>query len=63
MSVHFGNSRDYRLSCLQKKYPVALIVVRLSNDFVDTMINDLRMKEGFNVINFQMDDKIPLGIL
>jgi len=44
-----------------KKYPVALIVVRLSNDFVDTMINDLRMKEGFNVINFQMDDKIPLG--
>jgi hypothetical protein len=23
------------------------------------MINNLRMKEGFNVINFQMDDKIP----
>ncbi|MDR3049980.1 MAG: lysophospholipid acyltransferase family protein [Elusimicrobiota bacterium] len=57
MSAHFGN---WELSALAfaKKYPVALIVAKQSNNFVDRMMNEFRMKEGFNVIGFQRDDKI-----
>ncbi|MDR0820043.1 MAG: lysophospholipid acyltransferase family protein [Endomicrobium sp.] len=57
MSAHFGN---WELSALAfaQKYPVALFVSRQSNNFVNTMINNLRMKEGFNVISFQRDDKM-----
>ncbi|MDR2617173.1 MAG: lysophospholipid acyltransferase family protein, partial [Endomicrobium sp.] len=57
LSAHFGN---WELSALAfaKKYPVALIVAKQSNDFVDTMIESFRSKEGFNVLNFQRDDKM-----
>jgi KDO2-lipid IV(A) lauroyltransferase len=57
LSAHFGN---WELSALAfaKKYPVALIVAKQSNDFVDTMIESFRSKEGFNIFNFQRDDKM-----
>jgi KDO2-lipid IV(A) lauroyltransferase len=57
LSAHFGN---WELSALAfaKKYPVALIVAKQSNDFVDTMIESFRSKEGFNVLNFRRDDKM-----
>jgi KDO2-lipid IV(A) lauroyltransferase len=57
LSAHFGN---WELSALAfaKKYPVALIVAKQSNDFVDTMIESFRSKEGFDVLNFQRDDKM-----
>lgn len=57
MSAHFGN---WELSALAfaKKYPVALIVAKQSNNFVDRMMNEFRTKEGFNVIGFQRDDKL-----
>jgi len=57
MSAHFGN---WELSALAfaKKYPVALIVAKQSNSFVDKIVNEFRTKEGFNVIGFQRDDKI-----
>ncbi|MDR2066746.1 MAG: lysophospholipid acyltransferase family protein [Endomicrobium sp.] len=57
LSAHFGN---WELSALAfaKKYPVALIVAKQSNDFVDTMIESFRSKKGFNVLNFQRDDKM-----
>jgi KDO2-lipid IV(A) lauroyltransferase len=57
LSAHFGN---WELSALAfaKKYPVALIVAKQSNDFVDTMIESFRSKEGFNVLNFPRDDKM-----
>ncbi|MCA6071557.1 MAG: lysophospholipid acyltransferase family protein [Endomicrobium sp.] len=57
LSAHFGN---WELSALAfaKKYTVALIVAKQSNDFVDMMINSFRNKKGFNVIDFQRDDKM-----
>jgi KDO2-lipid IV(A) lauroyltransferase len=57
LSAHFGN---WELSALAfaKRYPVALIVAKQSNDFVDTMIESFRNKEGFNVLNFPRDDKM-----
>jgi KDO2-lipid IV(A) lauroyltransferase len=57
LSAHFGN---WELSALAfaKKYTVALIVAKQSNDFIDMMINSFRNKKGFNVIDFQRDDKM-----
>ncbi|MDR1926338.1 MAG: lysophospholipid acyltransferase family protein [Endomicrobium sp.] len=57
LSAHFGN---WELSALafSKKYPVALIIAKQSNSFIDNMISNFRMKEGFNIIGFQRDDKI-----
>jgi KDO2-lipid IV(A) lauroyltransferase len=59
LSAHFGN---WELSAIAfaKKYTVALIVAKQSNDFVNRMINSFRNKEGFNVIDFQRDDKMSL---
>lgn len=41
-----------------RKHHVVLIVPRQSNYFVGTTTNNLRMKERFNVISFQRNDKI-----
>lgn len=57
LSAHFGN---WELSALAfaKKYTVALIVAKQSNYLVDMMINSFRNRNGFNVIDFQRDDKM-----
>jgi KDO2-lipid IV(A) lauroyltransferase len=57
LSAHYGN---WELSALgfAKKYPVALIVAKQSNDFIETMIEGFRRKEGFNVLTFQRDAKM-----
>jgi KDO2-lipid IV(A) lauroyltransferase len=57
LSAHFGN---WELSALAfaKRYTVALIVAKQSNDFVDMMLSSFRNKKGFNVIDFNRDDKI-----
>jgi KDO2-lipid IV(A) lauroyltransferase len=63
MSAHYGNWELTALA-LAKKYPVALIIATQSNSYVDRMINEFRIKEGFNIIGFQRDDKISFrGIL
>ncbi|MDR3274760.1 MAG: lysophospholipid acyltransferase family protein [Endomicrobium sp.] len=57
MSAHFGN---WELSALAfaKKYPVAFIVAKQSNDFIDKMLSSFRIKKGFNAIDFQRDAKM-----
>ncbi|MDR1926742.1 MAG: lysophospholipid acyltransferase family protein [Endomicrobium sp.] len=57
LSAHFGNWELSALA-LAKKYTVALIVAKQSNDFVNRIISSFRNKEGFNVIDFQRDDKM-----
>jgi KDO2-lipid IV(A) lauroyltransferase len=57
MSAHFGN---WELSALAfaKKYTLAIIVAKQSNNLIDKMITDFRNKEGFNIIDFKKDDKM-----
>ncbi|MDR3071104.1 MAG: lysophospholipid acyltransferase family protein [Endomicrobium sp.] len=57
LSAHFGN---WELSALAfaKRYTVATIVSKQSNAFIDKMLNGFRNRKGFNIIDFNRDDKI-----
>ncbi|GHT41845.1 acyltransferase [Endomicrobiia bacterium] len=50
MSAHLGN---WELTALafSKIYPMSVVVASQSNIFVDKMMNDIRTRHGFNIIN------------
>ncbi|MDR3112634.1 MAG: lysophospholipid acyltransferase family protein [Elusimicrobiota bacterium] len=50
MSAHFGNWELTALS-FSKKYPLSVIVANQSNKFIDSMIDKIRTKQGFNTIS------------
>jgi KDO2-lipid IV(A) lauroyltransferase len=54
MSAHFGNWELTAVS-LAKRYPVSVIVADQSNHIVDEMMNNIRTKNGCNIIS--RDDK------
>jgi KDO2-lipid IV(A) lauroyltransferase len=57
ISAHFGN---WELSALafSKKYPIALIVAKQSNNLVNELLHNFRMRKEFNNIDFQRDFKM-----
>lgn len=50
LSAHFANWELTALS-FAKRYPISVIVAKISNTLIDGMINDIRTKQGFETIN------------